>query len=65
MNDKAVTRQGRQKRTSVTTISARKERQALLQGNDLRGALEELCDTKSESCAQELKKAISDSICGA
>ena len=65
MSDMAVAKQSRQKRTSVTAISAHKERPAWLQGNDLRRALEELRDTKSESRAQELKKAISDSICGA
>jgi hypothetical protein len=61
----AVAKQSRRKRASVTAIPAREERTARLQGRDLRRALEELRDTKSETRAQELKKAISDSICGA
>jgi hypothetical protein len=59
----AVVRPNRRKQASG--IPARKERSARLQGRDLRRALEELRDTKSETRAQELKKAISDSICGA
>jgi hypothetical protein len=65
MKDMAVAKQNRQKRASVAAVPARKERPARLQGRDLRRALEELRDTKSETRAQELKKAISDSICGA
>jgi len=61
----AVAKQSRQKRASVAAIPAREERPARLQGGDLRRALEELRDTKSETRAQELKKVISDSICGA
>ncbi|MGA8432323.1 MAG: hypothetical protein WB729_21030 [Candidatus Sulfotelmatobacter sp.] len=53
------------RRKQASGIPARKERSARLQGRDLRRALEELRDTKSETRAQELKKAISDSICGA
>jgi hypothetical protein len=60
----AVAKQGRQKRASVAGVPSRKERPIRLQGRDLRRALEELRDTKSETRAQELKKAISDSICG-
>jgi hypothetical protein len=61
----AVVKQSRLKRASVTAVPAREERPVRLQGRDLRRALEELRDTKSETRAQELKKAISDSICGA
>jgi len=60
----AVAKQSRQKRTSATIVTRRDERPARLQGRDLRRALEELRDTKSETRAQELKKVISDSICG-
>jgi hypothetical protein len=60
-----VAKQTRQKEASATAVPARKELQARLKGRDLRRALEELRDTKSETRAQELKKAISDSICGA
>jgi hypothetical protein len=61
----AVAKQSRQKQASATSVPARKERPARLRGRDLRLALEELRDTKSETRAQELKKAIGDSICGA
>jgi hypothetical protein len=63
MRNMAVAKPSRQKQASA--IPGRKERSARLQGRDLRRALEELRDTKSETRAQELKKAISDSICGA
>jgi len=59
----AIAKPSRRKQASA--IPARKERAARLRGRDLRRALEELRDTKSETRAQELKKAISDSICGA
>jgi hypothetical protein len=61
----AVAKQSRKKRASARAVPARKERQARLQGRDLRRALEELRDTKSEARARELKNAIGDSICGA
>jgi hypothetical protein len=61
----AVAKQSRRKQASATAVPACKERPARLQGRDLRRALEELRDTKSETRAQELKKAIGDSICGA
>jgi len=61
----AVAKRSRQKPASGTALAARKESPARLQGRNLRRALEELRDTKSETRAQELKKAISDSICGA
>jgi hypothetical protein len=61
----AVAKQSRQKQTSATALPARKDRQPRLQGRDLRRALEELRDTKNETRAQELKKALGDSICGA
>jgi len=60
----AAPKQSRQRRPSVAAVPARKSRPPQLQGRDLRRALEELRDTKSETRAQELKKAISDSICG-
>jgi hypothetical protein len=60
----AVAKQNRQKAASVAGDPARKKRSTRLQGRDLRRALEELRDTKSETRARELKKAISDSICG-
>jgi hypothetical protein len=65
MMSMAVTRQSRHKRASAAAAPARKGRPDRLQGRDLRRALEELRDTKSETRAQELKKAISDAICGA
>ena len=65
MSHMAVAKQSRQKRASAEAVPTRKERPARLQGRDLRRALEELRDTKSETRAQELKKVISDSICGA
>jgi hypothetical protein len=65
MKNMAVAKRSRQKQASATAVSARKERQPRLQGSNLRRALEELRDTKSETRAQELKKAIGDSICGA
>jgi hypothetical protein len=65
MSNMAVAKQSRQKGASVTTVPTRKGRTARLQGRDLRRALEELRDTKSETRAQTLKKVISDSICGA
>jgi hypothetical protein len=36
-----------------------------LQGNELRRVVEELRDTKDDRRAEELKKIIGDSICGA
>jgi len=61
----AVAKQSRQKHAPPTsTVPARKERSPRLQGQELRRALEELRDTKSERRAQELKRVISDSICG-
>jgi hypothetical protein len=66
MSDMAVARQNRQKRaSSAAAAPARKNSSPRLQGQDLRRALEELRDTKSERRAQELKKVISNSICGA
>lgn len=65
MTEMAVAKQSRQKQASAKAVSARKQRQARLRGPDLRRALEELRDTKNETRAQELKKAIGDSICGA
>ena len=53
------------KRLSATSAPTRKGSPTRLQGRDLRRALEELRDTKSETRAQELKRAITDSICGA
>jgi hypothetical protein len=41
-----------------------RQKRAQLQGQDLRRALEGLRDTNSERRAHELKKVISDSICG-
>jgi hypothetical protein len=63
-NDMAVAKQSRQKGGSIAAVPARKGRPNRLQGSDLRRALEELRETKSETRAQELKKAISESICG-
>jgi|HubBroStandDraft_3_1064219.scaffolds.fasta_scaffold1072364_1 hypothetical protein len=65
MGSMAVAKQSRQKRASAAAANVPEGRPARLQGNDLRRALEELRDTKSEARAQELKKAIGDSICGA
>jgi hypothetical protein len=65
IEDMAMPKQGRHKRAPSTTSRPRRSRSPRLQGEELRRALEELRDTKSETRAQELKKAISDSICGA
>lgn len=61
MSNMAAAKPSRRKQASA--MPARKERSPRLQGRDLRRALEEIRDTKSETRAQELKKAISDSIC--
>src|ERR1700730_7650606 len=55
----------RQKPAAATPVPARNEGPARLQGQDLRRAPEGLRDTKSERRVQELKKVISESICGA
>jgi hypothetical protein len=65
IEDMAMPKQSRHKRASSTTSCPRRSRSPRLQDEELRRALEELRDTKSETRAQELKKAISDSICGA
>jgi hypothetical protein len=65
MSDMAVSKQNRQRNSAASASPARKARSPRLQGQKLRRALEELRDTKSETRAQELKRAISDSICGA
>jgi hypothetical protein len=61
----ALAKRSRQKNSAASATPARKNRSSRLQDQELRRALEELRDTKSETRAQELKKAISDSICGA
>jgi hypothetical protein len=51
-----------QKSTAVgQSTQARKK----LQGKELRRVMEEFRDTKNDRRAEELKKIISDSICGA
>jgi len=65
LSDMAVATRSREKNSGAWAAPARKIRFPRLKGQDLRRALEELRDTKSETRAQELKKAISDSICGA
>jgi hypothetical protein len=65
MSDMAVSKRSHQKNSAASASPARKARSPRLQGQKLRRALEELRDTKSETRAQELKRAISDSICGA
>jgi hypothetical protein len=65
MTSMAVAKQSRQKPASATAAPIGKERPARLPGQDLRRALEELRDTKNETRAQELKRVITDSICGA
>jgi hypothetical protein len=58
-------KQNRQKDSAESTAPARKNRRPRLEGDELRRALEELRDTKSELRAQELKRAISTSLCEA
>jgi hypothetical protein len=59
-------KQARRKQADASAaVSARKAPSSRLQGQNLRRALEELRDTRSERHAQELKRAIADSICGA
>jgi hypothetical protein len=61
----APAKPARQKQTA-TGVSARKARSSSrLQGQDLRRAMEELCDAKSDRGAQQLKRIIADSICDA
>jgi ribosomal protein L22 len=62
----AVAKQTRQKQSQTPSrASARNRKPPTLQGQDLRRALEELRDTKSERRAKELKRAIAHSICDA
>jgi len=65
MSHMAVAKRSREKNSAASAAPARKDRLPRLKGQELRRALEELRDTKNETRAQELKKAISDSICGA
>jgi len=58
----AVAKHARHKPTAAV-VSARKARSPRLQGQNLRRALEELRDTKSDRRAQQLKRVIADSIC--
>jgi hypothetical protein len=58
----AGARQDRRRNSAASAAPARKNRSPLLQGEELRRALEELRHTKSESRAQELKRAISVSL---
>jgi hypothetical protein len=59
-----LAKQGRKKVAPIGASAARKRPEGLLQGQDLRRALEELRDTKNDARAQELKRVIADSICG-
>jgi hypothetical protein len=61
----ATAKQARQKQPAAQTASASKARSSRLQGQNLRRALEELRDTKSDRRAQQLKRMIADSICDA
>ncbi len=65
LRNMAVAKRSRQKNSAASAASARKSRSPQLQGQDLRRALEELRDTKNERRAQQLKRVISDSMCGA
>jgi hypothetical protein len=58
----AAAKQNRRKNSASSATPARKNDSPLLQGEELRRALEELRNTKSESRAQELKRAISVSL---
>ena len=60
----AVAKQNHPKNSASASPAARK-RSPRLEGDELRRALEELRDTKSETRAQQLKKAISVSLCRA
>jgi hypothetical protein len=61
----AGAKRNRRKNSAASAAPDRKDRSPLLQGEELRRALEELRDTKSERRAQELKRAISVSLVGA
>jgi hypothetical protein len=60
----ADAKQNRRKNSTESTARARKNRRPRLEGEELRRAVEELRDTKSELRAQELKRAISVSLVG-
>jgi hypothetical protein len=61
----AGAKRNRRKNSAASAAPDRKDRSPLLQGEELRRALEELRDTKSEPRAQELKRVISHSLCRA
>jgi len=61
----AVAKRTQRKQSTASRIANTREEAPRLEGKELRRALEELRDTKSERRAKELKKAITSSICGA
>jgi len=60
----AGAKQNRRRNSAASAAPARKNHPPRLQGEELRRALEELRETKSELRAQELKRAISVSLVG-
>jgi hypothetical protein len=68
-NDKlqtvAAAKQNRRKNSTASAAPATKNRSPRLEGDELRRAVEELRDTKSERRVQELKRVISVSLCRA
>jgi hypothetical protein len=58
----AGAKQNRRKNSAASAAPSRKNPTPRLQGEELRRALEELRETKSEPRAQELKRAISVSL---
>ena len=60
----AVAKQTQRKQSASSRLPNTRKDVPRLEGKELRQALEELRDTKSERRAKELKKAIAYSICG-
>jgi len=58
----AAAKQNRRKNSAASATPSPKNRSPRLEGDELRRAVEELRDTKSERRAQELKRAISVSL---
>jgi hypothetical protein len=58
----AGAKQNRRKNSAASAAPSRKTHTPRLQGEELRRALEELRETKSEPRAQELKRVISVSL---
>jgi hypothetical protein len=61
----AAAKKNHRQNSAASAAPAHRNRPPRLQGEELRRALEELRETKNESRAQELKRAISISLCEA